>query len=201
MRTPAEQTPAELKVQGKGAATFVCTAAAAIAAASLVLLGATAATVSVTPRAMLGLQQSDASSTSSSCKRSPPASLRWSADTTTANAICCHNHLFAEPAGSFELTRFPVAPPTTNLTFYDSVSNIPLYVAPRGRSWAEFLAESRQHGWPSFREAEVVSGNVVVLAGGEVVSRTGAHLGHDLPDSAGIRHCINLVCVAGMPEE
>lgn len=41
-------------------------------------------------------------------------------------------------------------------TFYDSVSGRPLFVAPRGRSWDEFEAESRSHGWPSFRDEEVV---------------------------------------------
>jgi hypothetical protein len=41
-------------------------------------------------------------------------------------------------------------------TFYDSVTGRPLFIAPRGRSWEEFEAESRSHGWPSFRDQEVV---------------------------------------------
>lgn len=39
--------------------------------------------------------------------------------------------------------------------------------------------------------------NVVVLADGETVSINGTHLGHNLPDRAGNRYCIDVVCVAG----
>ena len=41
-------------------------------------------------------------------------------------------------------------------TYYDSVTGKPLFVAPIGRTMDEFLAESNVHGWPSFRDAEVV---------------------------------------------
>ena len=41
--------------------------------------------------------------------------------------------------------------------------------------------------------------NVRQRDGGEVVSSSGTHLGHNLPDGAGNRYCINLVCVAGAP--
>ena len=40
-------------------------------------------------------------------------------------------------------------------TYYDSVTGLPLFIAPRGRTFAAFEAESRSHGWPSFRDAEV----------------------------------------------
>jgi peptide methionine sulfoxide reductase MsrB len=33
------------------------------------------------------------------------------------------------------------------------------------------------------------------------VSLAGTHLGHNLPDSKGNRYCINLVSVAGYPEQ
>jgi peptide methionine sulfoxide reductase MsrB len=39
--------------------------------------------------------------------------------------------------------------------------------------------------------------NVRVLPNGEAVSVDGTHLGHDLPDAAGRRYCINLVSMAG----
>ena len=84
------------------------------------------------------------------------------------------------------------------VTFYDSVSGLPLFIAPRGRTWAEFVAESTKHGWPSFRDAEVVAENVRVQPDGETRSVSGAHLGHNLPDGAN-RYCINIVCVAGSP--
>ena len=39
------------------------------------------------------------------------------------------------------------------------------------------------------------------LKDGECISDTGTHLGHNLPDKSGNRYCINLVSVAGNPEE
>ena len=42
------------------------------------------------------------------------------------------------------------------MTFYDSVTGLALFVAPRGRSWDDFVAESTKHRWPSFRDEEVV---------------------------------------------
>ena len=64
-------------------------------------------------------------------------------------------------------------------TYYDSVTGAPLFIAPRGRSMEKFMSESRKHGWPSFRDEEVVWENVRVLNDGETVSITGTHLGHD----------------------
>jgi peptide methionine sulfoxide reductase MsrB len=63
----------------------------------------------------------------------------------------------------------------------------------------DFLAESKQHGWPSFRDDEVNWKQVRCLRGGEAVSLAGTHLGHNLPDGKGNRYCINLVSVAGNP--
>jgi peptide methionine sulfoxide reductase MsrB len=85
------------------------------------------------------------------------------------------------------------------LTFYDSNSGKPLFIAPRGRDMESFLKESFKHGWPSFRDEEVVWDNVRILPGGESVSVDGTHLGHNIPDITGNRHCINLVSVAGRP--
>merc|ERR1712157_573392 len=87
----------------------------------------------------------------------------------------------------------------SEITFYDSVSGQPLFVVPRGRSMRDFMEESRKHGWPSFRDDEVISANVRVLPDGETVSVFGTHLGHNLPDRRGNRYCINLVSVAGVP--
>lgn len=41
------------------------------------------------------------------------------------------------------------------ITFYDSNTGKPLFFAPRGRSWEDFVKESKVHGWPSFRDEEV----------------------------------------------
>ena len=54
-----------------------------------------------------------------------------------------------------------------------------------------------KHGWPSFRVEDVVWENVRVLEDGEVVTKDGLHLGHNIPDDKGPRLCINLVCVSG----
>ena len=43
----------------------------------------------------------------------------------------------------------------SEVTFYDSVTGLALFVAPRGRSWEDFVAESTAHQWPSFRDEEV----------------------------------------------
>jgi len=85
------------------------------------------------------------------------------------------------------------------MTFYDSNTGRPLFRAPIGRTWHDFLRESRRHGWPSFRDDEVNWDYVRVLEDGETVSVDGTHLGHNLPDRSGRRYCINLVSIAGNP--
>jgi len=100
------------------------------------------------------------------------------------------------------------------------VTGLPLFKAPVERSFEEWKAESMVHGWPSFRDNEVFPLNIykinilyiisnylrkVVwentrsLKNGEMVSLTGTHLGHNLPDRTGNRYCINLVSIAGYP--
>ena len=69
------------------------------------------------------------------------------------------------------------APRDKEITFYDSVTGKPLFIAPRGRTFSEFEKESKSHGWPSFRDEEVVWENVRCLANGEAVSLAGTHLG------------------------
>ena len=131
--------------------------------------------------------------------------LRWGCDRGLADAICSFNRRFAARAGYWARTDFErEAASEAEVTFYDSVSGQPLFVAPRGRSMADFLAESRVHGWPSFRDEEVVWDNVRVIPSGrrgqgEAVSVSGTHLGHNIPDRQGNRYCINLVSVAGRP--
>jgi len=62
------------------------------------------------------------------------------------------------------------------ITFYDSVTGKPLFVAPLNRSPEEFIRESEIHGWPSFRDEEVVWENVRVLkTSGETVSVDGTY--------------------------
>ena len=122
-------------------------------------------------------------------------------DWRMADHICCHNTRGAEPRGYLDgLALFDALNRTGETTFYDSVCGLPLFVAPRNRTMADFRDESRRHGWPSFRDEELVAENVRVLRGtnGEVVSVDGTHLGHNLPDARN-RYCINLCSVAGAP--
>eukprot|EP00977_Amphora_coffeiformis_P002531 scaffold473_cov156-Amphora_coffeaeformis.AAC.13 len=126
--------------------------------------------------------------------------LLYGVDTKLADKICNFNRHFAEMGGYFRSTSWEdqVMQAEGPLTYYDSVTGKPLFVAPINRSKEDFLAESRVHGWPSFRDDEVVWENVRVLRNsGETVSVDGTHLGHDLPDRKGHRYCINLVSIAG----
>jgi len=142
-------------------------------------------------------RKSDGRSTGAPPQEAP---LMWGADRAVADRICTRNRRFAERASSWERTTFlDERRGEGETTFRDVVTGVPLFVAPRGRDFAAFERESRQHGWPSFRDEEVVWENVRVLEDGETVSVGGTHLGHNLPDGKGNRFCINLACVAGKP--
>ncbi|GMI21824.1 hypothetical protein TeGR_g5723 [Tetraparma gracilis] len=132
------------------------------------------------------------------------SNLRWSCDGKTADRICNFNRHYAEHSGYWETTSFlseETQSADKEINFYDSNTGDLLFVAPRGRSWDSFVRESKSHGWPSFRDEEVVWDKMRVLPGGEAVSTAGTHLGHNLPDGSGNRYCINLVSVAGRPKE
>ena len=128
--------------------------------------------------------------------------LLFGSDFETADRICCFNRRFAEYSGYAFGGKRTFLQELHNMegsekTFYDSVTGKPLFVAPRGRTVDEFIAESKAHGWPSFRDEEVVWENMVVMPDGESVSADGTHLGHNLPDGKGNRYCINLVSISG----
>mmetsp|Transcript_16464 Transcript_16464/g.33927 ORF Transcript_16464/g.33927 Transcript_16464/m.33927 type:complete len:164 (+) Transcript_16464:142-633(+) len=128
--------------------------------------------------------------------------LRWKCDEKTADRICNFNRHYAEHAGYWTTTTFleEEGEDSGEINFYDSNTGSLLFVAPRGRTWSEFVSESKSHGWPSFRDEEVVWDKMRVLPNGEAISVDGTHLGHNLPDSKGNRYCINLVSVAGRPK-
>ena len=135
------------------------------------------------------------------CTQAVMKNLRWGCDWDTADRICCFNRHYAEHSGYWQGVSLFISDMQKNaeITYYDSVTGKPLFVAPRGRTMEEFKKESLSHGWPSFRDEEVVWENVRCLPNGESVSVDGTHLGHNLPDRKGNRYCINLVSVAGMP--
>lgn len=128
--------------------------------------------------------------------------LRYGCDHQLADRICNFNRHYAEHAGYFLETDWlqEVDASGEPTTYYDANSGKPLFQAPVGRSFEDFLQESKAHGWPSFRDEEVNWQYVRVLPDGECVSVDGTHLGHNIPDRKGNRYCINLVSVAGSPE-
>lgn len=71
-----------------------------------------------------------------------------------ADKICNYNRHFAEMGGYFRSTSFEdsVLASKDPITFYDSVTGKPLFVAPINRSAEDFIQESEVHGWPSFRD-------------------------------------------------
>jgi peptide methionine sulfoxide reductase MsrB len=78
------------------------------------------------------------------------------------------------------------------------VCGLPLFTAPRGRTVADFQADTAEHGWPSFRPEELIAANVITNeTTGFVTSKCGTHLGSYLPDEKGARWCIDLSCIAG----
>ena len=136
-----------------------------------------------------------------SCTKPVQPTLRFGVDRTLADNICCFNRHGAEPRNSANkvLRSWMTTSADEPLIFYDSVWGKPCFTAPVGRSAQEFLLESEGHGWPSFRDAEVIEEHVRCLPDGEVVTTDGVHLGHNIPDERGHRYCINLVSIAGQP--
>lgn len=108
---------------------------------------------------------------------------------------------YAEHKGYWEKTNFMnEVKKDGETTYYDSVTGKPLFIAPRGRTMDEFLKESKAHGWPSFRDEEVVWENMRTLKDGEAVSVDGTHLGHNLPDKSGNRYVERLACSNTYPQ-
>ena len=83
--------------------------------------------------------------------------LKWNVDRNKADNICNFNRHYAEHSGYFQSTEFidearKAGEEGRQITFYDSNTGKPLFIAPsKNRTMQEFLDESRDHGWPSFR--------------------------------------------------
>jgi hypothetical protein len=117
-------------------------------------------------------------------------------------SVCCdqRNVAYAEPQFLFrDLGLFSKLNTSGVTTFYDSASGLPLFRAPVNRNFSDFETDTNEHGWPSFRAAEVITSNVVTdTLSGLVHSKSGTHLGSYLPDQRGARWCIDLCCIAGL---
>jgi hypothetical protein len=88
------------------------------------------------------------------------------------------------------------------MVFYDSVSNKPVFVAPRGRDMKSFMQETKKNGKPMFTPEEVVQDNVRILPDGAIVTTDGAHLGAFkwAKENNGKRFTVNLTAIAGQGE-
>lgn len=165
---------------------------------SLLLTGAVSHTITIMVSAASGGEQCYGYTPMPSVSTFLGATL----DYATAERICCNNHRAAEYRGYLEASEvdlFGKLDPLVETIFYDSVCGLPLFIAPRGRSFDEFKRESLKHGWPSFRPEELVSENVIIHNDGRMESRCLTHLGHNLPEGGVDRYCIDLVCMAGEP--
>jgi hypothetical protein len=125
------------------------------------------------------------------------------ANESLAEAVCCDSRvaLYAEPQFLYsapDINMFSKVDATGVTTFYDSVCGLPIFKAPIGRTFAAWEADTKDHGWPSFRDGEVILDNVVTdKTTGRVTSKCGTHLGSFLPDAKGSRWCIDLSCISG----
>lgn len=74
--------------------------------------------------------------------------LLYGVNNRLADQISNFNRMFAEPGGSFTYTTFEdeVMNAKGPITFADSVTGKPLFVAPIGRSAEDFVKESKIHG-------------------------------------------------------
>lgn len=114
------------------------------------------------------------------------------ADETLSDAICCDKNFlpFAEPQYTFQrgdVNLFSKMNTAGTTIFYDSVCGQPLFEVPIGRTLKEFQDETIEHGWPSFRPAEIIN-NSVYIDENDYVFSTGCniHLGSNVPDEQGV---------------
>ena len=137
----------------------------------------------------------------------PKSRLRWGVDADEAARLGCHTRHELESRGSWlnpkqlwqALER--AAQTQREVTFYDTTSSKPLFVVPRNRTMGDFMVHSREQGYLTFNDEELVLDNLrqVRHSRGEIVSVDGAHLGHNNPAETGSRYHVNHVAVAGMP--
>jgi hypothetical protein len=130
--------------------------AAAVAAASL-LSPTKANAFEVGGKMVLGDESIMSQKEHGTSSKPVQGDLLYGVPNKLADKICTQNRHFAENGGSFRSTSFEDVVFASNgpITFYDSVTGKPLFVAPINRSAENFVEESEIHGWPSFRDEEV----------------------------------------------
>ena len=133
------------------------------------------------------------------------ADLRFGLDTRSEHNWVCCNKEHAEPKHMFRKhLQLGNLRAEGKWFFYDSKCGLPLFHTAGSREHDDWWDESVGHGWPSFREDEIIAENLVIDKAGpkgfqEVRSTCGTHLGHLMPDRRGPRYCINLLCIGGKP--
>merc|ERR1719329_1049288 len=69
--------------------------------------------------------------------------LRWNCDQKTADKICSFNRHYAEHSGYAFTSKIDWEKTITEhggeITYYDSVTGKPLFIAPRGRTVQQFI--------------------------------------------------------------
>ena len=90
----------------------------------------------------------------------------------------------------------------SSANYYDTYNGKHVFTSPVGRSYEEFIKESRQLGYLSFRDDEVNWDNVrVVLWTADVVTTDGAPLGKmSIDPNDKNRYTINLSAISGNPK-
>jgi peptide methionine sulfoxide reductase MsrB len=129
-------------------------------------------------------------------------------DELLVEAICCDKNYigYAEPNGFYkfpDIGLFRKLDSNSVTTFYDSVCGLPVFQAPIGRSFDNWVSETQEHGWPSFRAAEIIAENTYSnnSTGIELIySKCGTYLGgNELDVNGDDRYCIDLSCISGNP--
>jgi hypothetical protein len=138
--------------------------------------------------------------------------LRWGCDRKMAQKYCNDDRYDSgeeevddfcfEIQSTFEEDAQEEVEQKGRVKFYDSNSGKALFMVPREsvyRTFEEFMKESVDHGYLSFRDYEVNWDRVRCLQSGEMFSTDGTRLGYFSPDVKGNKYLINLLAVAGRP--
>jgi len=128
--------------------------------------------------------------------------LRWGVGGKMAEEVRRTNRADVEGAGFWQkflpaLERDSAI--CNQITFRDSATGKPLFIAPKGRTWGEFIKDCQKKGRLAFRDQEVVKQNVRVIGETSMVSIDGTHLGTNEEDAGGNHYLISISSVAGQP--
>jgi hypothetical protein len=152
------------------------------------------------------------SSTNSGMNMRVQSDLRWGCDPKLAQRYCNRNcddsgdeedeEFNFEMQSSFEDDATQEVREKGRVKFYDSNSGKTLFMVCKEsphRTFKDFLEESIDQGYLSFRDFEVNWERVLCRDNGELVSTKGTRLGFHSPDNEGNKYLVNILAVAGKP--